>query len=200
MKPYIQHVQYLYPCLLRVKYGAIKSFPECPSQYDGHGNRFHSDYPSFYTELPPHERPGSMILALVDFKFKHLPLSTLSRDEIIDINVPPAHAIFFPNSCLHSGGENLSTKPKFRLFAYIVSDGSHLPSNSVTKFEWSNYNEDDLKAVIMHPWGKAGKRGDGEDEEDESRGPNVDGGKYAQGVGSKRKRGKDPRNSRQREQ
>ena len=52
----------------------------------------------------------------------------------------------------------------------------------------------------MHPWGKAGKRGDGEDEEDESRGPNVDGRKYAQGVGSKRKRGKDPRNSRQREQ
>jgi len=113
MKPYIQHVQYLYPCLFRVKYGAIKSFPECPSQYEGHGNRFHSDYPSFYTDLPPHERPGSMILALDDFKFKHLHLSTLSRDEIIDINVPPVHAIFFPNSCLHSGGENLSTKPKF---------------------------------------------------------------------------------------
>ena len=200
MKPYIQQVQRLYPCLVTVKYGAINSLAGCPSQYEGHGDSFHTDYSSFYPNLLPHERPGSIILAMDDFNFKHLPLSTLYRKEIIDINVPPAHAIFFPNSCLHSGGENLSTKPKIRLLLIKVSDGSHLPSNSVTKFEWRNYNKDDLKAVIMHPWGKAGKRGDGEDEEDESRGPNADGRKYAQGVGSKRKRGKDPRNSRQREQ
>ena len=99
MKPYIHHVRRLYPCLVTVKYGAIKSLAGCPSQYEGHGNRFHMDYSSFYPTLPPHERPGSIILAMDDFNFKHLPLSTLSRKEIININVPPAHAIFFPNSC-----------------------------------------------------------------------------------------------------
>jgi hypothetical protein len=106
-KPYIQHVQRLYPYLVMVKYGAIKSLAGCPYQDEGHGHRFHTHYSSFYPNLPPHERPGSIILAMDDFNFKHLPLSTLSRKEIIDINVPPAHAIFFPNSCLHSGGHML---------------------------------------------------------------------------------------------
>jgi len=118
MKLYIQHVQRLYPCLMMVKYGAIKSLAVCPSQYKGHGHRFHTDYSSFYPNLPPHERHGSIILAMDDFNFKHLPLSTLYRKEIIDINVPPAHAIFFPNSCLHSGGHNASTTDKIQLFAY----------------------------------------------------------------------------------
>jgi len=185
MKPYIQQGQRLYPCLLTVKFGAIKSLAGCPSQYEGHGDRFHTDYSSFYPNLLPHERPVSIILAMDDFNFKHLPLSTLSRKEIIDINVPPAHAIFFPNSCLHSRGHNASTTDKIRLFAYMVSNQSHLPPNEFTKFNWSNYNEEDLDAVILFPRGKVGKREDGGDENDIR-----DGGDYAQGEGTKRKKGK----------
>ena len=159
--------------------------------------RFHSDYPSFYTDIPPHERPGSMILALDDFKFISqlflgMKLLTSMYHQCMQYSSPTLVCIL--------GERTYPQNPKFDFLLIKVSDGSHLPSNSVTKFEWRNYNKDDLKAVIMHPWGKAGKRGDGEDEEDESRGPNADGRKYAQGVGSKRKRGKDPRNSRQREQ
>jgi ectoine hydroxylase-related dioxygenase (phytanoyl-CoA dioxygenase family) len=118
MKPYIQHVQSLYPCLVMVKYGAIKSFAGCPSQFEGHDNRFHTDYSSFYPKLPPHERPVSIILALDDFEFTYLPHSTLPRKDIVSIKVPPGHAIFFTNACLHSGGPNYSQTNKIRLFAY----------------------------------------------------------------------------------
>jgi hypothetical protein len=51
MKPLIDYVQGLYPSLVCVKFGALKSLPNCPSQYEGHNNRFHSDYSSHYPEL-----------------------------------------------------------------------------------------------------------------------------------------------------
>ena len=65
----------------------------------------------------------------------------------------------------------------------MVSDRSHFPTNEVTKFHWSN--EEDLDAVILFPWGKVGKREDGGDKDDSR-----DGGDYAQGEGTKRKKGK----------
>ena len=66
----------------------------------------------------------------------------------------------------------------------MVSDRSHFPTNDVTKFHWSNYNEEDLDAVILFPRGKVGKREDGGDKDDSR-----DGGDYAQGEGIERKKG-----------
>ena len=191
MKPYIQHVQSVYPCLVTVKYGAIKSFAGCPSQFEGHDNRFHTDYSSFYPELPPHERPVSIILALDDFEFIYLPHSTLPRKDIVSIKVPPGHAIFFTNACLHSGGPNFSQNNKIRLFAYMVSNRVHLPMNQVFNYEWSNDDNKDLEAVIQFPQDTVGKTEyDGNEGNADDYKYNEDSSDFSQGEGSKRKKGK----------
>ena len=45
LKGYISLVQDRYPALRYCKVGAIKSLPGARSQYEGHGGKFHSDYP-----------------------------------------------------------------------------------------------------------------------------------------------------------
>jgi hypothetical protein len=69
----IDYVQVLYPSLVCVKLGALKTLPHCPSQYQGHNNKFHSDYLSNYPEITPAQRPVSVILALDQFDFMYLP-------------------------------------------------------------------------------------------------------------------------------
>ena len=53
---------------------SLKTLPPCPSQYQGHNNRFHSDYSSNYPEIAPAQRPVSVILtlALDPFDFMYL--------------------------------------------------------------------------------------------------------------------------------
>ncbi len=63
MKPLIDYVQMI-SFLGCVKLGALKTLPHCPSQYQGHNNRFHSDYSSNFPEISPAQRPVSVILAL----------------------------------------------------------------------------------------------------------------------------------------
>ncbi len=106
MKPIIDQVQSKYPLLVCIKYGAIKSLLECPSQYQGHGYKLHFDYSFSYVELPPTYRLLSVILALDPFDFTYLPHENLTRKDITHLNVPAGHAIFFPSACLHSGGAN----------------------------------------------------------------------------------------------
>jgi hypothetical protein len=48
MKPIIDQVQSKYPSLVCVKYGAIKSLLNCPSQYEGHDFKFHSNSPIIF--------------------------------------------------------------------------------------------------------------------------------------------------------
>ena len=64
MRPLIDYVQVMYPSLVCVKLGALKTLPHCPSQYQGHKNKFHSDYSSNNPEIAPAQRPVSVILAL----------------------------------------------------------------------------------------------------------------------------------------
>jgi hypothetical protein len=106
MKPLINYVQVI--SLVCVKLGALKTLPHCPSQYEGHNNRFHSDYSSNYPEIAPAERPVSVILALDPFDIQYLPHISQKRRDIVHLTVPAGHAIIFTEACLHSGGANIS--------------------------------------------------------------------------------------------
>ena len=113
MKPVIDFVQAIYPSLVFVKFGALKTLPQCPSQYQGHKNRFHSDYESNFLEIAPGQRPVSVILALNLFGFQYLPLISLKRKDIVHLTVPGGHALIFTESCLYSGGANDSTNIQY---------------------------------------------------------------------------------------
>lgn len=141
MSPLVAIVQAKYPTLQHVKYGALMSLPRCPSQYEGHDHKLHSDYPKFYNDIPADQRPVSIILGLDAFNFIYLPHLTLTRKDMITVLVPAGHGIIFTNACLHSGGENDSDETKFRVFAYMASDLSHIPHNKVTKYNWSSHDE-----------------------------------------------------------
>ena len=141
MSPLVATVQAKYPTLQHVKYGALMSLPRCPSQYEGHDHKLHSDYPKFHSDIPADQRPVSIILGLDAFNFIYLPHLTLTRKDMITLLVPAGHGIIFTNACLHSGGENDSDKTQFRVFAYMASDLSHIPHNKVTKYNWSSYDE-----------------------------------------------------------
>jgi len=149
MKPLIDYVQGLYPSLVCVKLGALKTLPHCPSQYKGHNNRFHSDYSSNYPEIAPAERPVSVILALDPFEIQYLPHISLTRRDIVHLTVPAGHAIIFTEACLHSGGANTSSNHLYRLFAYMVSSAAHYPLNQVFKYDWKGA-DDDLDATILY--------------------------------------------------
>jgi hypothetical protein len=163
MKPLIDYVQGLYPSLVCVKLGALKSLPNCPSQYEGHNNRFHSDYSSHYPEIAPAERPVSVILALDPFEIQYLPHISLTRGDIVHLTVPAGHAIIFTDACLHAGGANNSTKTLFRLFGYMVSTTAHFPVNQVFKYDWNGAN-DDMDATISFVDEKTGEERDNENE------------------------------------
>ena len=155
MKPLIDYVQGLYPSLVCVKLGALKTLPHCPSQYEGHNNRFHSDYSSNYPEIAPAERPVSVILALDPFEIQYLPHISLTRRDIVHLTVPAGHAIIFTEACLHSGGANTSSNHLYRLFAYMVSSAAHFPVNQVFKYDWKGA-DDDLDATISYVDEKGG--------------------------------------------
>jgi hypothetical protein len=163
MKPLIDYVQGLYPSLVCVKLGALKSLPNCPSQYEGHNNRFHSDYSSHYPEIAPAARPVSVILALDPFEIQYLPHISLTRRDIVHLTVPAGHAIIFTDACLHAGGANNSTKTLFRLFGYMVSTTAHFPVNQVFKYDWNGAN-DDMDATISFVDEKTGEERDNENE------------------------------------
>lgn len=154
MAPLVATVQAKYPTLLYVKYGALKSLPRCPSQYEGHDHRLHSDYPKLHSDIPADQRPVSIILGLDAFKFIYLPHLTLTRKDMISLLVPAGHGIIFTNACLHSGGENDSDQTKVRVFAYMASDLSHIPHNKVTKYDWSSDSEDATIGFATHTGGE----------------------------------------------
>ena len=176
MKPLIDYVQGLYPSLVCVKFGALKSLPNCPSQYEGHNNRFHSDYSSHYPEIAPAERPVSVILALDPFEIQYLPHISLTRGDIVHLTVPPGHAIIFTDACLHAGGANNSSKTLFRLFGYMVSTTAHLPVNQVFKYDW-NGASDDMDATISFVDEKTGEESDNENDGNMDDDSDSDGGR-----------------------
>jgi hypothetical protein len=108
MKPLIDYVQVIYPSLVCVQLGALKTLPHCPSQYQRHNNRFHSNYSSNYPEISPAQRPVSVILALDPFVFMYLPHISQKRRDIVHLTVPAGHAVIFTEACLYSGGANKS--------------------------------------------------------------------------------------------
>jgi hypothetical protein len=83
MRPLINNVLSKYPSLVCIKYGALKTNPNCPSQYEGHDHCLHSDYKSFFNDLLPDQRPVSLIMALDEFEFIYLPALTMNRKELL---------------------------------------------------------------------------------------------------------------------
>ena len=79
---YVSQIQRRYPGLTIVKYGAIKSAPNAKSQYDGHLQKLHSDYPSIVNGRPSDLRPMSFIVGLDEFDFMWLPHHNAKRDDI----------------------------------------------------------------------------------------------------------------------
>jgi hypothetical protein len=117
MKSLIDYVQVIYPSLVCVKLGALQTLPKCPSQYEGHSHRLHSDYSSNYPKFTIAQRLVSAIFALDPFDFMYLPHISQRRKDLVHLTVPAGHAVIFTKACLHSGGANDSTKHLFRLFA-----------------------------------------------------------------------------------
>ena len=136
LEGYIKFVQKKYPSLTHYKVGAIKSLPGAPSQYDGHGEKLHSDYPQSVEELEPKLRPVSIIVGLNPFTFMYLPHKKSKETDIEEMTVNPGEMIMFTNNCLHAGGPNNTNETQTRLFAYLVSDVSHFPSGTVTTWDW----------------------------------------------------------------
>jgi hypothetical protein len=144
LKGYITIVQERYPALRYCKVGAIKSLPGARSQYEGHGGKFHSDYPQSVEELEPRFRPVSIIVGLNPFNFMWLHDRKSRESEKRVMTVYPGEMIMFTNHCLHAGGENYTDVEQIRLFAYLVSNESHFPTGQVTTWDWHRGEDDPL--------------------------------------------------------
>jgi hypothetical protein len=146
MKPYIQFVQKQYPALQHIKLAALKSMPGAPSQYSTCNYRLHSDYAASVNSRPPHERPVSLMVALDPFEFIYLKNRTDRRRDLITQTIHKGQAISFTNYCLHAGGENKTSQVCYRIFAYMASDSSDIPSGNVFQYYWKGDGdkEDDV--------------------------------------------------------
>jgi hypothetical protein len=146
MKPYIQFVQKQYPALQHIKLAALKSMPGAPSQYSTCNYRLHSDYAASVNSRPPHERPVSLMVALDPFEFIYLKNRTDRRRDLITQTIHKGQAISFTNYCLHAGGENKTSQVCYRIFAYMASDSSDIPSGNVFQYYWTGDGdpEDDV--------------------------------------------------------
>jgi hypothetical protein len=89
----------------------------------------------------------SMIMALDDFNFLYEDKDddddddNVDEDDICYITVGSGHAIAFTNELFHAGGENMTKKTIYRLFAYIVSDEKDYPNSEVFTKNRSNMNK-----------------------------------------------------------
>ena len=130
MEPYIALLHTLYPNIAFFKFGAILSEPGAESQYEGHGERVHGDFPDC-SFRPPGERPVSMLVALDRFRFLYLADPRDPDSKLIQALVESAHAAIFTSSCLHSGGANPEEYPCVRLFVYGVAHEEDFPRNRI---------------------------------------------------------------------
>jgi hypothetical protein len=109
-------------------------------------NVLHSDYNIACKEVPPGERPISIIVGLDEFMFMFLQKLSDERKDIANMIVLPGQMIKFTAGCLHAGGTNDTNDDKFRLFAYMVSRPHHI-QNEVTYFDWTDPRS--MNAVIL---------------------------------------------------
>ena len=131
MRPYIRWLQERHPKLVHLRYGIIKTLPFGRSQFFLHGNRGHCDFGNEVYRLPPDERPVSMMVALDDFDLIYLPNMSLPDSQMRVLTTLKHNAVKFTNACLHSGGENATAEPKYRIFVYAVSRTVDFPTNHV---------------------------------------------------------------------
>jgi hypothetical protein len=137
MRPYLEFIKNQYPCLRYWRVGALQTKPNTPSQYEKLQNQLHSDYSETALQREPGERPMSMIMALDAFNFLYEDKDdddgddNVDDDDICSITVRSGHAIAFTNELFHAGGENMTKKTIYRLFAYIVSDEKDYPNSKV---------------------------------------------------------------------
>jgi hypothetical protein len=138
LAPYIAYVQRQYPGLTAVKVGAIRTKPHTVSQFEGLGNRLHSDYADESSlEYAPELRPVSILVGLDGFEFMYLPTRDLHRSQIKTIKVESREMVYFTHECLHAGGENSTDDTVYRLFAYVCSSPNDWPVNRVFCKGWT---------------------------------------------------------------
>ncbi len=87
LQDYITYVHQIYPKLKHVKGGAILSAPNSLAQINGHYGNVHSDYTAHVSELPPDERPLSIIMAVDPFGLQYLPSQEMKRKDIMRLHV-----------------------------------------------------------------------------------------------------------------
>ena len=139
---YFKIVNDRYPKLIYNKVTVLKSYPQAISQYEGCGNKLHTDYDESVNHKEPNERPLSMIVAIDPFQFKFLPQKNGSKKTIVDRYVSPGEMILFTNNCYHAGGANNTENQCIRLFAYIVSDIKDFPDSSFRMKSWAKQGDD----------------------------------------------------------
>jgi hypothetical protein len=159
VEPVRREIRMRSPNVKLFKMGAIRTYPQAPSQYEGHSGRLHSDYRGSVNQRPPSERPYSAIIAIDEFDFIYLPFRDGTRENMLTQTVVPGQAMLFTNNCLHSGGANPTDKWLYRIFMYAVSDIEDFPGKHIFFAPWSST---DPKARL------SGMEEEGDDEESAS--------------------------------
>ena len=108
-----------------VKYNALKTAATLGSRLKGYYGRLHSDYHDILRHLGPSDHPMSVIIALDEFNLYHLPRRDCNQKEMEFVKVEKGEVIAFKAECLHSGGERVSDRDGFRLFAYVTKKSRH---------------------------------------------------------------------------
>jgi hypothetical protein len=150
MKSYVGQVQEKYPSLTHVKYGALRTFPNERSQYLRHEYKLHLDYTVDCKNLPPSQRPISIIVALDPFELIYLPTKLASRRELVRTTIFPGQMVMFTDNCLHSGGSNRTSRKVYRLFAYLASRLKDIPLNGVSKYAFTDNSNNAVIADISN--------------------------------------------------
>jgi hypothetical protein len=134
MKPYLDMIKFQNLHLRYCMVGALWTQPKTQSQYKKSGDQLHADYPETVRKRDPGERPMSIIMALDEpFKFLYEDKDNDYDDDNVDENdtVNKGHVIAFTDELFHAGGDNITNRTIYRLFAYVVSDEKDYPNNMV---------------------------------------------------------------------
>lgn len=121
-----------------VKYNALKTAAMSVSQLEGHCGKLHSDYCDILRHLGPSDHPMSVIIALDEFNLYHLPRRDCNRKEMEFVKVEKGEVIAFKAECLHSGGERVSDRDGFRLFAYVTKKKVDIPKDEVQIYDFDS--------------------------------------------------------------
>lgn len=150
-KGVLQFLANAHPWLKQSQMTVIRSDPGAPSQREVAG-RFHQDYaPSTWEADFPYQ-PMSAILALDSFTLEYCMDERPERGPFMRLNVEAGHLVRFTNRLWHAGGANESRTAKYRVFFYLASTRSHIPSGEVFYATDGLAEEEDSSESAIDEW------------------------------------------------